>query len=210
LHFFLVERSSEENVSDDDAMTKFGNANFFSFAGHDTTGNTMTWFVYEVAKRPDVAARLQAEADAFFAAVAGREMQYRDCRLLPFLTRCITETMRLWPVVPWGSFRELQFDDLVTGAGGEQVKLLKGTFVQITTWSRHRNTRLWGDDAAVFNPDREFTADELWNGDPFMAYNPSSDRYSPFTYAPRDCIGKNFVSRPSHRCSIIDDTCFRG
>merc|ERR1711988_1014489 len=32
-----------------------------------------------------------------------------------------------------------------------------------------------------------------WHNEPFAAYNPSTKRFSPFTYAPRDCIGKNFA-----------------
>ncbi len=35
--------------------------------------------------------------------------------------------------------------------------------------------------------------DELWHGQVFRAYNPSTRRFSPFTFAPRDCIGKNFA-----------------
>jgi cytochrome P450 len=34
--------------SGEDFMTQYGNANFISFAGHDTTGNTMTWCVRAV------------------------------------------------------------------------------------------------------------------------------------------------------------------
>ena len=34
--------------------------------------------------------------------------------------------------------------------------------------------------------------DELWNNSVINTYNPSSHRFSPFTYGPRDCIGKNF------------------
>jgi cytochrome P450 len=41
------------------------------------------------------------------------------------------------------------------------VKLLQGTYVQVATWPRHRNPKLWGDDAGVFNPDREFADDEV-------------------------------------------------
>jgi cytochrome P450 len=103
------------------------------------------------------------------------------------------QTLRLWPAVANGTFRELQFDDYVVGAGGEEVKLKKGTYVQVTTWPRHRNPKLWGEDCDRFNPDRDFGEDEVWGEDGFMAYNPSSKRFSPFTYRPRDCIGKNFA-----------------
>jgi hypothetical protein len=33
----------------------------------------------------------------------------------------------------------------------------------------------------------------VWGGEAFMAYNPSSERFSPFTYAPRACMGMNFA-----------------
>jgi cytochrome P450 len=150
---------------------------------------------FELAKAPHFQRRLQEEVDALFAVLEteSRPMDYRDCRQLPFLSRCIFETLRLWPAVANGTFRELQYDDYVVGEGGGQVKLKKGTYVQVSTWPRHRNPKLWGDDCNQFNPDRDFGEDEVWRGDPFMAYNPSSKRFSPFTFGPRDCIGKNFA-----------------
>jgi cytochrome P450 len=39
-------------------QTDFGNAFIFAFAGHDTTGHTLTWLVYEMAKNPQYQARL--------------------------------------------------------------------------------------------------------------------------------------------------------
>ena len=45
---------------------QFGNAIIFAFAGHDTTGHTMTWMTYELSKRPDLQRRLQAEIDELF------------------------------------------------------------------------------------------------------------------------------------------------
>jgi cytochrome P450 len=73
------------------------------------------------------------------------------------MTRCVTETLRLWPVVPNGTFRQLSYEDEVKGPGGKMVKLPRGTIVQVTTVGRHRDTKLWGDDAAVFNPVRART-----------------------------------------------------
>jgi cytochrome P450 len=124
-------------------MNRYGNGLIFSFAGHMTTGATMSWLVFELSKRPDLQKRLQAEVDAMFAAAAagggagaggaggGQALQYRDCRRLPFLTRCVMETLRLWPAVPTGTFRELQYDESVTANGGRQVTLPKGTYVQV-------------------------------------------------------------------------------
>lgn len=173
---------------------QFGNMMLILFAGHDTTAHTMTWMTYELAKHPEHQARLHAEVDALFAALGGRDMVYEDCEKLPFLTRCVTETLRLWPAVGNGSFRQLQFDDTVTGADGKPVLLEKGTFVQISTWLRHRSPGLWGDDVDTFNPDRDFKGGEIWGDDDhYRGFNPQSERFSPFTFSPRDCLGKNFA-----------------
>jgi hypothetical protein len=180
--------SSDESMAD-----KFGNTLIFAFAGHDTTGHTMTWLTYELARHPEYQRRVQNEVDEFFASIGDRPLQYRDCRQLPFLSRCIMETLRLWPAVPNGTYRQLQYDDHVIGPDGEDVRVPKGTFVQILTLPRHHNPDLWGADVLEFNPDRQFSSDEAWNHDPFQAYNPSTDRFSPFTFPPRDCIGKNFA-----------------
>eukprot|EP00039_Didymoeca_costata_P009171 m.121292 g.121292 ORF g.121292 m.121292 type:complete len:588 (-) comp14386_c0_seq5:2725-4488(-) len=177
-------------IADGDNM--YENAATFVFAGHDTTANTMTWLLFEVSQNKNLQQRLQQEADEFFARTNGN-IQYDDLKSLPLLGRCILETLRLWPVVPNGTFRELLFDDVVVGPNGQPVKVPKGTYVQITNWMRHRSPELWGPDAGVFNPDREFTEKELGSGLPMAGFNPSSARFSPFTYGPRDCMGRNFA-----------------
>ena len=182
---------------DMDLFDQFGNMMLILFAGHDTTAHTMTWLTYEMAKNPSLQRRLQTEVDELFDGLEreGREMTYDDCVRLPFMTKCIMETLRLWTAVPNGTFRELQYDDEVKGPGGKMVHLPKGTYVQISNLLRHRNMKLWGEDADVFNPDRAWQENEVW-GDhegSFGCTNPASRRFSPFTYTPRDCLGKNFA-----------------
>eukprot|EP01062_Namystynia_karyoxenos_P030166 TRINITY_DN22550_c0_g1_i1.p1 TRINITY_DN22550_c0_g1~~TRINITY_DN22550_c0_g1_i1.p1 ORF type:complete len:635 (+),score=225.30 TRINITY_DN22550_c0_g1_i1:73-1905(+) len=188
-----LSRAIDTTTPDDDNYTKLGNAFIFAFAGHDTTGHTMTWMVFEMAKRPDLQRRLQEEIDGFFARLGGREMEYRDLSELRFLTRCIMETLRLWPSVPNGTFRETEEDDWVHGTGGARVHVPKGTYVQVVTYPRHRDPELWGPDAHVFNPDRNFQGREIWDERGFAGFNPATERFSPFTFQPRDCIGKNFA-----------------
>ena len=70
------------------------------------------------------------------------------------------KTLRLWPAVPNGTFRELEEDDYIIGKNDKPVLLKKGTYIQIFNWAKHRNPELWGEDADIFNPDRHFNPDE--------------------------------------------------
>nr|QFG74331.1 MAG: cytochrome P450 [Megaviridae environmental sample] len=170
----------------------FGNGIIFTFAGHDTTGHTLTWLIYELCKNDKYKTELYEEVDNFWKEQGNKEIEYDDLKRLSFMTKCIFETLRLWPAIPNGTFRELTKDDYITGTNNEKIKLKKGSYVQISNWLRHRNSKLWGDDVNTFNPYRDFEEDENWNGSSLASYNPNSERFSPFTYGPRDCIGKNF------------------
>lgn len=186
-------------VAQDSGMDKsaaFGNLLLILFAGHDTTGHTMTWLLFEAARRPEVQQRLQQEADSFFTALGGRDLAYADLGSghLTYMDRCITETLRLWPAVASGTYRQLQFDEEVHGIGGAMVTLPRGTPVNIVNWSRHRNPELWGADADDFNPERKFFNEEMTHvGCPMAARNPQSQRFSPFAHQPRSCLGRNFA-----------------
>jgi len=173
----------------DDIEKNIGNMILFAFAGHDTTGHTLTWLLYELCKHPHYKQRLIQEIDDYL--LKNKEPTYDSFNELPFMTRCITETLRLWPALANGTYRELERDDTITGINGEKVKLEKGTYVQIMNFTRHRNPELWLDPD-IFNPDREFKDSEIWDHKGFGYYNVRSDRFSPFAYGPRNCLGKNF------------------
>ena len=170
----------------------FGNTMIFSFAGHDTTGNTLSWLVYELCIHPEYQYQLQSEIELFWKVQGNNPIKYEDFKRLPFMTKCIMETLRLWSPIPNGTYRELIDDDYILNHKNEKVMIPKGTYIQIPNWTRHRDPELWGPDSTIFNPNREFKDDELWNNSVINSYNPSSNRFSPFTYGPRDCIGKNF------------------
>lgn len=171
---------------------EYGNAMTFTFAGHDTTANTLTWLIFEICRHPQHYSKLQTEIDTFWSEKTSNDILYTDFKKLPFMTRCIMEILRLWTPIPNGTSRELQKDDYVIGKNNVNVEVKKGTYIQIPNWTRHRNPLLWGSDVNVFNPEREFKGDEIWDDMVFATYNPYSERFSPFAYGPRDCIGKNF------------------
>mmetsp|Transcript_26411 Transcript_26411/g.74739 ORF Transcript_26411/g.74739 Transcript_26411/m.74739 type:complete len:513 (-) Transcript_26411:1409-2947(-) len=174
-----------------DSKVKRDNASTFLFAGHDTTANLMTHFIYYVVTNPGWQEKVQAEADRFMA--KGEALRFQDLQELSVIKRCINETLRLAPSVPNGTFREVQYDDFIEGPNGEPVKVSKGQPFVVPPWSLHHNKELWGDDVEEFNPDRKWLPEEDWFGDTFRAYNPESERYCPFTFGPRSCIGRPFA-----------------
>jgi cytochrome P450 len=181
----------------------FGNALIFSFAGHDTTANTLTWLIYELCKNKYVFQKLLTEVDNFWLEHGEQNIiEYDDLKKLKYMTRCITEILRLWTAIPLGTSRELIEDDYIIGKNGKLVKIPKGTYIQVPNWTRHRNPKLWGKDVNSFNPDRDFVDEEIFNDMGLASYNPYSSRFSPFTYGPRDCIGKNF-SQIEMRISLL-------
>ena len=173
---------------------QIGNAIVFSFAGHDTTAHTLSWLIYELAKNRVYQDRLREEVKAFWDKydLDNNIVEMENLKELKFMTLCITEILRMWPANSNGTFRELVEDDYIHDEDNNQINLPKGTFFQIVNWARHRSEKLWGKDCNVFNPDRQFKDSEIWENKGYAFTNPYSDRYSPFTYPPRDCIGKNF------------------
>eukprot|EP00427_Karlodinium_veneficum_P007752 CAMPEP_0169088034 /NCGR_PEP_ID=MMETSP1015-20121227/14542_1 /TAXON_ID=342587 /ORGANISM="Karlodinium micrum, Strain CCMP2283" /LENGTH=566 /DNA_ID=CAMNT_0009148289 /DNA_START=114 /DNA_END=1815 /DNA_ORIENTATION=- len=82
-------------TSNMDMATNYGNMLLILFAGHDTTGHTMTWLLFELARHPQFQKQVIDEVDDFFKELGDRDLTYRDLSRLPFLDLCITETLRL-------------------------------------------------------------------------------------------------------------------
>lgn len=140
----------------------------------------MTWTIYELARHPEIQAKLQADIDEMLAKRKDvtSPLEYRDVHKSKYLTKVLNETLRLWNVVPKGPRREFQFDDVISGPNGEDVPVKKGTTFAVPHVVIHKNPQYWGDSAGEYNPDvRDF----------------SSKAFMPFTLPPRDCIGRNFA-----------------
>ena len=48
-----------------------------------------------------------------------------------------TETLRLWPALANGTYREIEKDEIITGYDDQPVTLEKGTYCQIINWTRN-------------------------------------------------------------------------
>jgi len=145
----------------------------FMFAGHETTSHTLSWAIMELGKNPQYQKLLQQEIDRILSQVGGFDrLEYKDLFKFEYLTLCINETLRLWPVVAQGTSRVLDKDTEVKG-----IMIPNGSFLFFPHMEMHRDKQVWGEDADKFVPHRK------WFPNSFL----------PFTIAPRDCLGRNLA-----------------
>jgi cytochrome P450 len=144
------------------------------FAGHDTSSSTVTFMLHELARHPDVVARLCEEADRVLGGAPPTIDQLE--RELPYLDTVVDEVLRLYPpawIGPRRAVRDFEF-------GGYSVP--RGAYVNYCSWASHRLPEVFPDPEA-FVPER-FTRER-------KAALPRG-AYVPFGGGQRVCIGKRF------------------
>lgn len=143
-------------------------------AGHETTANTLSWTWMLIGEYPNVRAKLDRELKTV---LQGNAPTFADLKRLPYTTKIIKESMRLYPPATDVSRQATQDCEI----GGYIIP--KGTTLISSQWVMHRDPRYFAD-SDVFNPDR-------WSDD----FEKSLPRgvYFPFGDGPRVCIGKSFA-----------------
>ncbi|HEY0392598.1 MAG TPA: cytochrome P450 [Solirubrobacterales bacterium] len=144
------------------------------FAGHDTSTSTLTFMMHELARHPDVVAKLCEEQDR----VLGGEAPDIDRleREMPYLDMVLDEVLRLYPpawIGPRRAVRDFEFD-------GHRVA--RGAYVNYCSWASHRLPEVFPEPEA-FIPER-FSRER-------KAALPRG-AYVPFGGGRRICIGKRF------------------
>ncbi len=144
--------------------------------GHETSSAALTWAWYELARHPDVAARLHEELDRV---LGRRSIELSDVSQLVFTRMVIDETLRLHPPF-WFENRNVRE---AVELGGERLE--QGSLVVFSRYSLHRHPDFWSDPER-FDPTR-FTPGSEEN-------NRASHAYVPFGGGPRVCIGVHFAT----------------
>jgi cytochrome P450 len=145
------------------------------FAGHDTTTSAVSFMFYELARHPELLARLQAEQDAMLDGGLPTAAQLLGAEL-PLMEMVIDETLRKYPPAWVGPRRSLEpFEFEGTPVPGH-------AFVNYCSWASHHLPDVF-EDPEEFRPER-FTTEaraELPRG-----------AYIPFGGGSRTCIGMRF------------------
>ncbi|KAJ7131447.1 cytochrome P450 oxidoreductase [Mycena epipterygia] len=144
------------------------------------THQTMRAMIRFVVGDPRIYQKLQEEIDD---SVKKRNiafpLSYSDACKLPYFQACLKETLRLHPPVPWTLSRSV-------GPGGATIAdhfFSEGTEVSMSPFVVHRRPEAYGDDAAIFRPER-------WTeGDPEQHKRMEHNNFA-FGSGPRVCMGK--------------------
>ncbi|XP_068669141.1 premnaspirodiene oxygenase-like [Aristolochia californica] len=146
-------------------------------AGTESSSNVMSWAMSELVRNPMIMARAQEEVRLV---LKGKErVSEVDLQQLIYLKLVIKETLRLHPSAPLLLPRECREDCEVNG-----YFIPAKTRVLVNAWAIARDPEFWGDDAAIFKPERFLNKQIDFRGGNFS--------FIPFGAGRRICPGITF------------------
>ncbi|KAL8505633.1 hypothetical protein ACS0TY_016753 [Phlomoides rotata] len=148
----------------------------FYFAGSETTSNLLVWTMVMLGKHEDWQARARQEVLQVF----GKEKPtYDGINQLKTVTMIFNEVLRMYPPVPLivrCPTKTVKLGDRILPVGA-QMTLLIGNL--------HHNTKIWGEDAKEFKPERF--------SEGISGATKTQFSFIPFSSGPRVCIGQNLA-----------------
>jgi cytochrome P450 len=133
-------------------------------AGHHTTGSAAAWIMYYLAREPQLAAQIAAEA--FELTRSTGEFTYETLQRATVSAALVKEVLRLFPSAHWFA------RDARSAIEIGKVTIKRGDALIFCPWQLHRDPRHWSN-ADQFDVTRSF----------------ASKSYLPFGAGPRACIG---------------------
>ncbi|TFY51240.1 hypothetical protein EVG20_g11093 [Dentipellis fragilis] len=164
----------------------------FLVAGHETTSTGTTWALYALASNPRVQAKLRDEVLSH----PSDNPTMDEVNSLPYLDAVVRESLRLHPPVPATS-RVATEDDVIPleepvtcrdGVTRKDFRVSKGDWITIPIRKINKSTKLWGDDALEFKPERWSDVPEAVQAIPSVFSNLFT-----FIAGPHACIGYRFA-----------------
>jgi cytochrome P450 / NADPH-cytochrome P450 reductase len=151
----------------------------FLIAGHETTSGLLSFALYFLLNNPDALTRAYEEVDRVLGDDLSSPPTNAQVNHLRYVSQVLKETLRLWPTAP--AFTRHAYEDTAL-CGKYQVG--KQDSLMVLTPMLHRDPKIWGEDAEIFDPER-FTQD--------AEQTRPANAYKPFGTGQRACIGRQFA-----------------
>lgn len=125
-------------------------------AGADSTATAVRCIFLHILTNPRIYSRLLSEI--LTAERSGRissPIRDAESRQLPYLQVCIKEGLRIWPPLTGLMTKRTP----PAGDTFKNVFIPGNTDISYSAWATHHSTRTFGEDAAVFRPERWLEAE---------------------------------------------------
>ena len=157
-------------------------------AGRDTTAGTLSFLFYELSRHPEIVAKLRMEILEKIG--SNKQPDFDDIRNCTYLQKTISETLRLYPAVPYNLRLALKDTSLPHGGGPDGMQpigIQKDTPILYSVIHLQRNPQYHASVSSAL-PDVETFCPDRWNH-----WTPKPWTYLPFNGGPRICIGQQFA-----------------
>lgn len=173
LDLLIKVSETNENFTLDDIVTE---AFTLLITASDTTSASLVYAIYLLAKHPEALQRCFEEQERICRETSD-EMTINELRQMKYLEQCISESLRLYPVLPL-IVRSLKEDVEI----GEYV-VPSGSDILVPVYELHRHSDIY-PDPEKFDPER-FSPENCASR---HAYS-----YIPFSSGIRNCSGQKFA-----------------
>ncbi|KAJ5309062.1 hypothetical protein N7508_004441 [Penicillium antarcticum] len=171
----LKHNNTEKGFSIPEMIT---NGSTLIIAGSETTATLLSGVTFLLLRNPRVLAKLQAEIRSAFA--TEEEVTLENCNKLEYCLATLTEALRLYPPVAAGLPR-------IVDAQGDMIAgnwVPGGTIVSVSHLAASHSPVNY-TDPEQFIPERHL-GDARYENDSKLAMQP-------FSFGPRNCIGRNLA-----------------
>lgn len=151
------------------------NASTFLIAGFETTGTTLAFSAYLLAKHPDIQDKTREEVKSIIEKENG--LTYDGVFSMRLLDQVISEVLRLYP--PVVGFITRRCDNEYEYEG---LKIPSGITVVVPAYQLHHDPEYW-ENPEEFDPER-FSPENKDKIEPMA--------YQPFGNGPRNCVAMRF------------------
>ena len=148
-------------------------------AGRDTTAQALSWCFFYLIKNPRSISSLRKE---IVEKLGEEKVHFDNYKSLHYANAVLHEALRLQPPVPKSLKLALEDDQI---PGGPKVKA--GEYVRWSDWQMARDSEVWGEDCAEFNPGRFLDENGVFK-------RIDQWKFHVFNGGPRLCLGQSMAT----------------
>lgn len=173
LGMLMAARDEEAGIAMSDQQLRDELMTIF-LAGHETTGNALSWTVHLLSQNPDVEEKLSEE---LHQVIGERDIRPEDFKRLTYTQNIISESLRLFP--PAYVIGRQADSDVQIGP----YLFKKGNMILLSPYVTHR-------DPTFYHKPDSFIPERFENN---LIKSLPAYAYFPFGGGPRVCIGNHFA-----------------